>query len=409
MRASFDIGVSSSMGIGIAEAQVESVRRSLDSALSTVTKLQQEKEDLNNRLAVAREESRLAVESITQRDTQIDDISRQLRSKDNRLRTLEAQQSAATIQETTKIQEMQENAEKRRIQEKQERQEKVENQVCYLKALQSQCRQTRTDLNAMKASFAAEMFGCQQWLSQQQLSCQKVTVTQKEEQLEAIAALKAALADTQQKLQTAETNVESAAERLEASRRLSETLSSSLDAAEATAKRLQTDLEELMLKQQKVEESACIINNTNSQPHSKSPVQSSKSPKVSKSSQSSPLLLLPKDSTSTTTGVTANSPQLLDRMQRQLANELELRSKYDEELAVVTRRLETVCIANETARTQVQTVRERHQGEVAAVKHNAHVKDLGRVAAIREITLERDKLLCELKQQRLVIAYCSTR
>ena len=40
---------------------------------------------------------------------------------------------------------------------------------------------------------------------------------------------------------------------------------------------------------------------------------------------------------------------------------------------------------------------EIHFNEVAAVKHIAHVKDLGRVAAMRESTIEHDRVMSELK------------
>ena len=46
---------------------------------------------------------------------------------------------------------------------------------------------------------------------------------------------------------------------------------------------------------------------------------------------------------------------------------------------------------------QIKEVQKRHNDDMQTAKHLAHVKDLGRVAAIREMSIEKDKLISELK------------
>lgn len=52
------------------------------------------------------------------------------------------------------------------------------------------------------------------------------------------------------------------------------------------------------------------------------------------------------------------------------------------------------------AKQEVLSLQEKRQAEIQAVRHDAHVKDLSRVANIRELTLERDKVLLELQTAR---------
>lgn len=49
------------------------------------------------------------------------------------------------------------------------------------------------------------------------------------------------------------------------------------------------------------------------------------------------------------------------------------------------------------AASAMYNLQEKHAMEVAAIKHTAHCKDLGRIAAMREATIEKDKLLNEIK------------
>jgi uncharacterized coiled-coil protein SlyX len=49
---------------------------------------------------------------------------------------------------------------------------------------------------------------------------------------------------------------------------------------------------------------------------------------------------------------------------------------------------------------QLEMVPDKHALELKCTQHHAHVKDLGRVAAIRELTIERDSLFDELKRAK---------
>ena len=58
---------------------------------------------------------------------------------------------------------------------------------------------------------------------------------------------------------------------------------------------------------------------------------------------------------------------------------------------------------------QVKALQEAHEDEIKAVKHSAHVKDLGRIAFTRELSLERDKAVNDLKHAKeveSVLAFC---
>lgn len=62
-----------------------------------------------------------------------------------------------------------------------------------------------------------------------------------------------------------------------------------------------------------------------------------------------------------------------------------------------------------TVKKQLVALQEAHEDEVKAVKHSAHVKDLGRISFARELTLERDKAINDLghaKEVENVLAFC---
>lgn len=52
------------------------------------------------------------------------------------------------------------------------------------------------------------------------------------------------------------------------------------------------------------------------------------------------------------------------------------------------------------AQAQLDTLKVTHAAAVKGVQHVAHIKDLGRIAAARELTLERDKILGELNNTK---------
>ena len=54
----------------------------------------------------------------------------------------------------------------------------------------------------------------------------------------------------------------------------------------------------------------------------------------------------------------------------------------------------------EAAERQADELEKRHGEEVKAANHLAHVKDLSRVAAIRELNIEREKLISDLKYNK---------
>jgi len=64
------------------------------------------------------------------------------------------------------------------------------------------------------------------------------------------------------------------------------------------------------------------------------------------------------------------------------------------------RNYEDVLLRIEEAIVQLKEVQCRHNDEMQTAKHLAHVKDLGRVAAIRELGIEKDKFISELKFNR---------
>jgi chromosome segregation ATPase len=76
----------------------------------------------------------------------------------------------------------------------------------------------------------------------------------------------------------------------------------------------------------------------------------------------------------------------LKEKNRALSND---REKYFEKFSTIQGKLKRV-------RRQLKSLSDAHEDEVKAVKHAAHVKDLGRISAAREITLERDKALNDL-------------
>jgi hypothetical protein len=79
----------------------------------------------------------------------------------------------------------------------------------------------------------------------------------------------------------------------------------------------------------------------------------------------------------------------------------------DDEIYQLMRELKEEIIKSEQRGVQIQTAKtclfeyqEKLKGEIQSYRHDAHVKDLVRVASIREITLERDKVLLELQSAR---------
>ena len=74
----------------------------------------------------------------------------------------------------------------------------------------------------------------------------------------------------------------------------------------------------------------------------------------------------------------------------------------DEKLSPTNRIPNVVCntVLIEKVRTHVEALAKAHRLEINAVKHTAHCKDLSRLASQREISLERDRAMIELKGAR---------
>lgn len=81
----------------------------------------------------------------------------------------------------------------------------------------------------------------------------------------------------------------------------------------------------------------------------------------------------------------------------------DMNNKYKFEIANLVVRLDKGNIKMSQTKEKLLELQEKHNLEIAAIKHSAHVKDLGRIANIREMSLEKDKLLNDLHSTRLYI------
>ena len=98
------------------------------------------------------------------------------------------------------------------------------------------------------------------------------------------------------------------------------------------------------------------------------------------------------------------SSQLLPKPDDTHDQELKHLQKEVERLRVVVSDRESQI---SLARQRADEIHSRHAAEMKAAKHLAHVRDLSRVSALREASLEKDKLMNELRYAKYVQHYTS--
>lgn len=97
-----------------------------------------------------------------------------------------------------------------------------------------------------------------------------------------------------------------------------------------------------------------------------------------------------------------NSAIVVDKGSNETNDSMEDLSKLREELIHYVNKYETRGLQIQSTKQLINSLEDKHNQEINALNSLSHVKDLNRVATIRQLTIERDKLLSEFQSTRYV-------